>query len=76
MMKSTITSMMDQTNILKYSPAQKDSPKPPEPTTLVLENRRAPPLDGGHSTKIGGMRNLKHEIISQKFYELSIKKEL
>ena len=69
----TITSMMDQTNNQKLLPAQKDTPNPLEPTTVVLSNRRAPPLNGGHSTNIGGMWTLKHEIISSKFYELLIK---
>ena len=37
---------------------------------------RDPPLDGGNSTRIGGMWTLKHDIISPKFYELLIKTEL
>ena len=72
MIKSTMTSMMDQTNISKSSPDQKYSPKPLDPTTVVSSNMRAPPLDGGHSTKIGGMWTLKHKISSPKFYELLI----
>ena len=68
--------MMDQTNIYKSSPTHKDTSNPPDPTTVVLTNRRAPPLECGHSTKIGGMWTLKHEISSPKFYELLIKKEL
>ena len=68
--------MMDQTNISKSSPAQKDTLTPPDPTTVAQTNRRAPPLEGGHSTKIGGMWTLKHEISSPKFYELLIKIEL
>ena len=55
MITSTITSMMDQTNISKSSPYQKDKLNPMDPTNVVLDNRRAPPLDGGHSTKIGFM---------------------
>ena len=47
-----------------------------EPTTLVTDNRRAPPLEGGHSTKIGGMSTLKHVISSPRFYEILIKTEL
>ena len=43
---------------------------------MIPDNRRAPPLDGGHSTKIESMRTLKYEIISPKFYELTIKTEL
>ena len=53
---------MDHINMSKHSPAQRDSPKPPNPTTVVLTNRRYPPLEVGHYTKIGGMWNLKHEI--------------
>ena len=68
--------MMDQTNISKSSPAQKYTLTPPDPNTMVLTNRRAPPFEGGHSTKIGGMWTLKHEIISPKFYEILIKTEL
>ena len=39
----------------------------------VTADRRAPLLEGGHSTKIGSMWTLKHEISSPKFYELLIK---
>ena len=67
---------MYQTNNSKFSPSQKDTSNPPEPTTVVPSTRRSPPLDEGHSTKIGGMWTLKHEINSQKFYELLIKTEL
>ena len=67
------TCMMDQTNISKSSPAQKDTSTHPDPTTVVQTNRRAPPLRGGHSTNVGGMWTLKHEISSPKFYELLIK---
>ena len=68
--------MMDQTNNSKLSPAHKDTLTPPNPTTLVPATRRDPTLYGGHSTKIGGMWTLKHEISSPKFYELLIKTEL
>ena len=71
--KSMLAEITDQINTLKLSPTQKDSPKPPDPTTVVLYNRGYPPLDGGQSTKISGMWTLKNEIISQKFYELLIK---
>ena len=64
--------MMDQTNIYKSSPTHKDTLTPPEPTNLVPTNRRAPPLEGGHSNKIGGMWTLKHEMSSPKFYEILI----
>ena len=69
----SITSIKDQINTLKYSSTKKDSPNPPDPTTVVPDNRRDPPLDGGHYTKIGGMWTLKHQIISRKFYEILIK---
>ena len=64
----TITSMMDQTHNSKFSPAQKDTSELPNPTTVVPDNRRDPPLDVGHSTKIDGVWNLKHDISSPKFY--------
>ena len=67
-----IASMMDQINMSKYSPYKKDSPKAQDTTTMVLDNKKSPPLEGGHSTKIGGMWTLKHEISSPKFYELLI----
>ena len=38
--------------------------------------RISPPLEGGHSIKIGGMWNVKHEIISPNLYELLINTEL
>ena len=43
---------------------------------MVPVNRRDTIFDGGQSTKFGGMRNLKHDIISPKFYEILIKTEL
>ena len=49
------TFMMDQTSISKLSPAQRDISTPPNPTTVVQTIRRAPPLEGGQYTKIGGM---------------------
>ena len=67
------TLVMDQTNISKSSTAQKDTSTPPDPKTVVQTNRRSPPLEGGHSTNIGCMWTLKHEIISPKFYEILIK---
>ena len=63
----------NQINTMLYSPTQKDTSTPPDPTTVVPANRRVPPLEGGNFTKIGGMWTLKHEIISPKFYELLIK---
>ena len=43
---------------------------------MVPENKKATPLEGGYSTKIGGMWNLKHEISSPNFYQILIKIEL
>ena len=68
--------MMDKSNIPKSSPTQKDTSAPSDPTNIVPTNRRDPPLEGRHFTKIGGMWNLKHEIISPRIYELLIKTEL
>ena len=65
--------MMVHIKILKYSPYNKDSPKAKDPTTVDLDNNNAPLLEGGHSTKNGGMWTLKHDIISPKLYELLIK---
>ena len=42
----------------------------------IPANKRAPPLEGGNFTNIGGIGTLKHEIRSQKFYELLINTEL
>ena len=56
--------MMYQNNISKSSLDHRDSPNPPDPITVVPANRRDPPLDSGHSTTIGFMWTLKHEIIS------------
>ena len=69
-----ITSMMDHTNNSKFSPSQKDTSKPLDPTTVVPASSRDSTLYRGYSTKIGGVWTLKHDIISPKFYELLIKK--
>ena len=53
-----------------------DLEKSHDPTTVVPYNNRDSPLEGGHYTIIGGMRDLKHEIISSKFYEILTKTEL
>ena len=68
--------MTDQIKISKYSLENKYSPKDLYPNTAVPDNKRATPLEGGHYTKIGGMWNIKHKIISPKFYELIINTEL
>ena len=52
--------MMDQTNNSKFLPAQKYTLNNPDPTTVVLDNRRDTPLDGGHYTKIVVIWTLKH----------------
>ena len=58
--KTMLALITDYINTLKYSSTQKDEPKPTEPTTVAIDNRRAPPLGGGQSTEIGGMCTLKH----------------
>ena len=50
-LKAMIRSMMDQIKISKSSPCKKDSPKAQDPTTVVPANKKAPPLEGGNSTK-------------------------
>ena len=67
---------MVDVNISKYPPNQKDSPKTEYPTTLLSNNKKAPPLGSEYSTKNGGIWNIKHDIISRKFYELLINTEL
>ena len=58
-----LAAITDQINTLKYSSTHKYSPKPLDPTNVVPNISRDPPLDSGKSTKIGGMWALKHEII-------------
>ena len=67
---------MDHIKITKSVPDNQDTPKSQDPTTADLANKRAPPLENGHYTKIGGKWTLKHDIKSPKFYELLIKTEL
>ena len=67
---------IDRNNISKSYPDQKDTLTHLDPITTVQTNRRAPPLEGGHSTNIGVMLTLKHENSSTKFYDLLIKIEL
>ena len=66
----------NQINTMWSSPTKNYTSTPTEPTTVVPSNRRAPPLEGGHPTKIGSIWTLKHDISSPKFYELLIKTEL
>ena len=68
--------ILNQLNTLAPSPTHKDKSTHPDSTTVVPANRISPPLEGGHSTKIGVMWTLKHEIRSPKFYELLINTEL
>ena len=51
-LKAFTTFMMDQNNIPKSSPTHKDTLTPLDLATVVPTNRRAPPLEGGDSTKI------------------------
>ena len=71
-----LAAITDQINNLKYLPTQKNSPNTLDPTNVLKTSKRAPPLGGGQSTKVGGMWNLKHDISSPKFYELLIKTEI
>ena len=75
-LSAMIASMMDQIQISKSSTDKKDSPKAWDPTTVVTTKNNSPPLEGGHSTKNGGMWTLKHDISSPKFYELLINIQL
>ena len=54
--------MVDQIKISKSSPEKKGSTKSQDPTTDILSKRNASSLEGGNSTKNGGMWILKHEI--------------
>ena len=58
------------------SPENKESNNSQDPTTAVPDNNKAPPLEGGHYMKIGGIWTVNHEIRSSKFYEILIKKEI
>ena len=46
-LKPFATFIMDQNNIAKSSPAQKDKLTPPDPTTVVPTNRRDPIIGRG-----------------------------
>ena len=69
-------SMMDKIKNSKSSLNKNDSPKDQYITTMVPDNKKDPPLEVGHSTKIGCMWNLKYDISSPKFYKILIKTEL
>ena len=44
--------MMDKIKIYNSSPDNMDPPKDQDPTIVVLSNKKAPPLEGVHSTKM------------------------
>ena len=67
-----IASMMDQIKTSISSQYYKNSPKSQDPTNFFPANKKALPLEGGNSKKIGGMWTLKYDISSPKFYELFI----
>ena len=69
-----IASMKDHIKMYKSSPENKDSPKTQDTTIVVPATKKAPPLEGGHYTNIGGMWTLKYEISPPTFYELLIKR--
>ena len=71
--KEMLVAITHQINTLKYPPTQKNSPKLLDPTNVFPTNRRDTPLEGGQSTKIGGMWTLKHDIRSPKLYKIPIK---
>ena len=50
-----IESMMDQIKFSKLFSYKKDSSKAQYPTTVVPVNKKALLLEGGNSTKIGGI---------------------
>ena len=50
-----------------------DPPNDQYPTTVILDNNKAPPLEVGHYKKDGGIWNLKHDNRSPKFYGVLIK---
>ena len=50
-----------------------DSPNAQNPDIVVRSKKKDPSLEGGNSMNIDDMWTLKHDIISQKYYELLIK---
>ena len=71
-----LVSIMDQIKISNSSLYKKDPTKSQDPNTVVLANKKAPPLEGGNYKNIGGMWTIKHDISSQKFYGILINTEL
>ena len=53
-----------------------DSPNTQYPDTVVTTNKKAPPLEGGNSIKMGVVWTLKHEIFSTRLYQLIINREI
>ena len=74
--KTMFAVLSNQIDTMSYSPTQNDTSTPPDPNIVVTYNRRAPTLEGGHSTKTGGMWTLKDEISLPKFYDILINTEL
>ena len=68
-----IASMMDQIKILKSSPDKKDSPKAQDPNTVVPDNNKSPPLEGGHYKRMVacGLSNIKSA--QQKYINSSLR---
>ena len=62
-----IVSMMDQIKFSKSSPEKQYEPNDQDSTTVVLNNQRVPPLEGGHYTKnvLCGISNMRsdHQIL-------------
>ena len=71
-----VKNMTGQNKHLNSSTDKVDSPKAQYITTSVPNKKKSPRLEGGHSTKIGGMWTLTHEIILPKLYKLIINTEL
>ena len=68
--------MMDQNKNWNSSPENIYLPQAQVHITVFLSNNKDTSMEDGHSTKIGGMGALKHEIRSSKLYELLVKTEL
>ena len=54
-LKGMIASMIDQIKISELSPIRKDFSRAQNPTIMVPANKKAPLLESGNYTKIGGM---------------------
>ena len=60
----------------KLSSEKVEPSKSQDTENVVPANKKYQTLEGGHSTRKYGMWDIKHEIISPKFYELITKIEL